>query len=216
MARRGQRGLTPTDVDALRRVFLRRRRNWTWATLLLALLAAGSSVCNHVRAPDNARPADGTRVTVLRVIDGDTILISGPTFSGEERLRLRGIDAPELARDGQPAAHFAEASRDYLEKRVAAVPGRSLILQFDGTETRDRFGRLLGLVYATENDCLNLAMVRDGYAYADRRFDSFLKSELNRLEGEARKKKRGLWKKVNVEQMPAWRQNWLERQGIKD
>jgi micrococcal nuclease len=216
MARRGKRSLSAADADAMRRVFLRRRRSWTWTTLLLAAVAAGSSVCSRVRSPDDARPAGGTRVTVRRVIDGDTLLIFGPTFSGEERLRLRGIDAPELHRDGQPAAHFAEASREYLEKRIAAARDRSLILQFDGTETRDRFGRLLGFVYVTESDCLNLAMVRDGYAYADRRFDSFLKSELARAEVEARKRGRGLWKDVKSEDMPQWRQDWMRRRGIQN
>jgi micrococcal nuclease len=177
--------------------------------MLIAL--AGASVCNRVQTPPIRSDLDGQRVRVVRVVDGDTLIIE--TLDGtSERLRLKGIDAPELSSDDAPAPqHFATESANYLRQRVE---GRDVILQFDGTERRDRYGRLLGFVYVTENDCINLAMVRDGYAYADRRFDSFLRSKLGQAEGEARQKKRGLWATITPEQMPAWRQRWMKERGI--
>jgi micrococcal nuclease len=176
--------------------------------LALVFVAAGSSVCSQATSPQDARRVQGQRVRVIRVVDGDTLIVSSPTFSADERLRLRGVDAPELAHDNQPAAYWGVEAKEYLRRRIE---GRDVILHFDGTETRDRFGRLLAFVYVTENDCINLAMIRDGHAYADRRFASFMKSQLGQAEGEARKKGRGLWKSVTPEQMPAWRQKWLER-----
>ena len=40
-------------------------------------------------------------VMVLRVIDGDTLEVR--TEVGEDRLRLKGVDTPEMGRRGEPA-----------------------------------------------------------------------------------------------------------------
>ncbi len=184
-----------------------RRHRWWRATLVLLVLSiAGSSYCSHVATPPHPRNLEGLRVVVHEVIDGDTIVVRTPSDK-LERVRLKGIDAPELARDGEPPAYFAVESKKYLHDRI---DGRNVVLQFDGTELRDRYGRLLAFVYLNENDNINLAMVQFGFAYADRRFSSHLRAKLGQAEGEARGKSRGLWKDVTPEQMPAWRQKWLK------
>lgn len=191
------------------------RRYWIYraVAVLLLITLAGASLCNHILTPPIRSDLDGQRVRVVRVVDGDTLIITTPDGSNE-RLRLKGIDAPELSsNDTSAAQHFAGESADYLRKRVE---GREVILQYDGTERRDRYGRLLGFIYVTESDCINLAMVRDGYAYADRRFDSFMRGKLGQAEGEARRKKRGLWQTVTPDQMPDWRQRWMKDRGILD
>jgi micrococcal nuclease len=188
---------------------VRFRRGSSIAAIALLGMLVLSACLSHRAAPPDARNVAGQSVKVVRVIDGDTIVIrdaSGKT----EHVRLRGIDAPELAHDDRPADYWSSQATESLRQRV---DHRDVILQIDGTETRDRFGRILAFVYVADSDCVNMDLVRDGQVYADRRFTSFMRSQLEQAETEARKKGRGLWKDVKPEQMPAWRRNWLERRG---
>ena len=83
------------------------------------------------------------------VTDGDTIRC------GDERIRLTGIDAPEIqgCRKGRVCvAGDGQASKRSLERAVA---GSRLSLRRLGT---DRYGRTLGVVYASKNGVtINLA-----------------------------------------------------------
>lgn len=110
-----------------------------------------------------------------RVVDGDTLVLGGL------RIRLAGIDAPELAQvchrsDGDwPCGTQA---RDFLIQLI----GR------DGTtcaaDGSDRYGRMLAVCAAKSVD-LNRAMVANGYAVA---FGDYAVQE-----DEARQNKLGLW-----------------------
>jgi len=68
-----------------------------------------------------------TPAVVARVVDGDTVVLVGG-----DRVRLIGVDAPEI---GEPGA--AEAALFVRER----VEGRTVWLEPDGND-RDRFGRL--------------------------------------------------------------------------
>lgn len=107
--------------------------------------------------------------------DGDSLTI------GTERMRLKGIDAPELAqsceRGGKPWACGREA-RDALQRLVSNGAA-----QCGGSE-RDQYQRLL--VTCSSGDLnINGEMVRTGYAvsYGDYRSE----------EGQARVSRAGLW-----------------------
>ena len=76
-----------------------------------------------------------TKVTVARVIDGDTI-----ELIGGQRVRLIGIDAPEL---GSPGGNEAT---QFVKKMVE---GRDVWLQADG-DSLDRFGRMRRYVWLRE------------------------------------------------------------------
>lgn len=88
-------------------------------------------------------------VTVVRVIDGDTVDVHMP-FHGqtlEWRVRLRGINTPELHRgDGQSREH-GQTCRGMLEARVL---GKQVLLQC--AEDKDAFGRLVGTLYEVGQD----------------------------------------------------------------
>ena len=71
-------------------------------------LAAGSSPC---REPDYGQ--------VLRVTDGDTITVL--TGRGEERVRLIGIDAPEVDHDGRDDECWAEEAADFVDDTLQGV-----------------------------------------------------------------------------------------------
>ncbi|HEV2079698.1 MAG TPA: thermonuclease family protein, partial [Allosphingosinicella sp.] len=114
-----------------------------------------------------------------RAGDGDSLRI------GENRIRLHGIDAPELdqscTRDGRAWACGQEAA-DQLRRLVT---GRELRCDPVGT---DPYGRTLARCYQRGVD-INRIMVESGYAVAYRKYsDEFVAAE----EG-AKAAKRGIW-----------------------
>ena len=83
------------------------------------------------------------RAKVLRVIDGDTILVKvdlGFRIRIKQRLRLRGIDAPEMG------TVEGGRTRDYVKAVLAGTPWIVV------TTTRpDKYGRYLADVYYPKN-----------------------------------------------------------------
>ena len=110
-----------------------------------------------------------------RVVDGDTIALLG------QRVRLAGIDAPELdqqcRRDGAVYECGAQA-----RLRLAGLIGDGEVA-CRGNE-RDRYGRLLMRCVLGGTD-VNSAMVRSGWAVAYGDYD--------RQERQARSEAAGLW-----------------------
>lgn len=106
-----------------------------------------------VQPPETATPG-----IVERVVDGDTLIAE---VAGErERIRLLRIDAPEVARDGQPGECLAEAATAALTDLVPA--GTTVDLATD-VEQRDRFGRLLAHVWV-DDTWVNGALLGTGMA----------------------------------------------------
>jgi micrococcal nuclease len=77
-------------------------------------------------------------VTVLRVVDGDTIELRDGRL-----LRYIGIDTRRPWTPGQPVGGYAKQASD---RNKALVEGKTVSLEKDVSET-DRFGRLLRYVY---------------------------------------------------------------------
>lgn len=128
----------------------------------------------------------------LRVSDGDTITIAAE--GRKEKVRLIGIDAPELRQEGGPEA------RQYLEKRIL-----NRRVKVEG-ETRDRYGRLLGTVYLGEEN-INLSLVREGHAWDYKAYSAG--PAYTRAERAARAARRGLWAQQNA--VAPWNYRKAER-----
>ncbi len=188
----------PSGVRVRRR--LEPVRHWAWAVAFLALVAAVSALCVAGCAAGGAQPSSEgdvpvgvdpsrlIRVTLERVVDGDTIVVRMPDRR-RERVRYIGIDTPELARDGRPAQPLAEEA---AQRNAELLEGRTVRLEFD-VEQRDRHGRLLAYVWAGA-DMVNLRLVREGYATVltvppnVRRTEAFVEAQSRaRIEGL------GLW-----------------------
>ena len=75
--------------------------------------------------------------------------------------------------------------------------GISLVTRRDVTDDIREGGYIL-----PDGRMLNRALVREGYGYADPRFDHKYKSEFARLQREAIKAERGLWKDVSPSDLP--------------
>ncbi|MBT8764093.1 thermonuclease family protein [Desulfohalobiaceae bacterium Ax17] len=96
------------------------------------------------------------QVRVKRVLDGDTLILE----SGE-KVRLQGIDAPEIGHGGAPSQYFArEAKRELLR----LVQGQTLIIKTEEISV-DRYGRILAHVYLPTKESLNYLLVEKGLAF---------------------------------------------------
>lgn len=122
---------------------------------------------------------------VERVVDGDTLIVSGG-----QRVRLLGVDTPELARDGRPAEPWSDAAREFLD---GAVGDREVSLGFD-REPYDKYGRRLAYLYC-QGRFVNEEIIRAGYSRAETRFayHESKKLRFRQAEREAREQQRGIW-----------------------
>ncbi len=136
----------------------------------------------------------GELIRVKRVSDGDTISVD---FGRRvEKVRLTGIDAPEL---GQRP--WGRRAQEHLQEIISSSSW-NVVLEFDVVK-RDKHERLLAYVRTADGRLINELMVRDGYAalftfppnvkYADL---------LSRAQSEARDKKLGIWGKNGLSQQP--------------
>lgn len=162
------------------RSLLRKLADYGLAVVLLGLLILLAARLDRFET----RKAEGVAI----VNDGDSITLGG------ERIRMRGIDAPEysqICREGSADYPCGKLSRQYL---VGLIAGQSV--SCSGWQ-RDRYGRLLGDCTAGGKD-LNRAQVEAGWAVAYGDFET--------EEAVARAAKVGIWGGT-FERPQDWRAN---------
>jgi len=129
--------------------------------------------------------------TCAWAIDGDTLGIPEDNGRAYRRIRLAGIDAPEMS---QPGGAEAKA------RLSARVRNRTLTI---APETIDRYGRYVARVRDESGRDLGQDMVRDGFALAARRFDSRYLRDMR----AARRTLSGLWATGGISDPAAWRRS---------
>lgn len=120
------------------------------------------------------------------VIDGDTIRIDDDT-----RVRIIGIDTPEIGRDGAPDECYAQTAREELNDLIY---DREVMLVSDPSQDdTDRYDRQLRHVFIGEtNVALTLIESGAGYEYTyDVPYQD--QAEYRTAEDDARTHARGLW-----------------------
>jgi len=129
-------------------------------------------------------------VTVVHVVDGDTLVAAFPD-GHRETVRVLGIDTPETVDPRKPVQCFGPEASAYAKARLT---GRAIRLEFD-VERRDIYGRLLAYVVVDgaryEDDVLRRGLARllvipPNGAYARTMLAEAL---------AARRARRGLWGK---------------------
>jgi micrococcal nuclease len=131
---------------------------WAWSGLLVAVLVVAAlseqGDPGGSGAPDRAGGSADDRVVVVGDIgDGDSFRLEDG-----ERIRMIGIDTPEV----DEGECFATEARDALRELLPR--GTAIRLRFDEERT-DRFGRTLAYVHRDADDLfVNLELVRLGYA----------------------------------------------------
>ena len=121
------------------------------------VLAALLSPC-AVLADEPTCPADRSdeRVIGARVFDGDTLALEDG-----RKVRLLGINTPEIGHDGAPSEPLAEDARALLAR--LAGPGEALRLRLEG-ERFDRYGRTLAHVFRDDGSNVQVRLLAAGYA----------------------------------------------------
>jgi micrococcal nuclease len=152
--------------------------------ILIALFVAGVAVFQL--PPSSSRVTRSDPVLVRAVIDGDTIDVE--RFG---RVRLLGIDAPELGRGFDTAAPFAREARDTLVSLVLRHWVR-LEREQEGAAL-DAYNRHLAYVVREDGLVVNTEIVREGLARVTARLPLVRLAELKAAEAQAQSFRRGIW-----------------------
>lgn len=178
--------------------FLRRRRRLGLAaSLALAVLLIALSVIDRsggfIHDGGDLARYEGGSFAVLRVIDGDTIVLAVPDGKKKDtHVRLWGINAPEIdhprfGRTGDPwGDEAAELARSLCD-------GKTVALQLEPSRVRDRYDRLLAFVRLPDGTWLNEHLLVRGMARADDRWPHRHLDRYALLEQQARRDRLGIW-----------------------
>lgn len=130
----------------------------------------------------------GMKGRIVRVIDGDTVILA--LDHREVTVRLLGIDAPEPGgSEGQWGEHATEFLRGLLEGGIVTV-------EVD-TERQDVYGRVLAYLSIGGHD-VQAELLRAGLAKVYERCTCVRKEEYRLLEEEARQRSVGMWGEGSV------------------
>lgn len=127
-------------------------------------------------------------VDVVRVVDGDTIIID--LDGDEERVRLIGIDTPESVHpDEERNVPYGETASDFTK---SMLEGKTVGIEFDAQE-RDQYGRLLAYVYL-DGVMFNKTLLQEGHAKVTT-YPPNVKyvEDFTNLQERARAEGKGLW-----------------------
>ena len=159
---------------------------WFWAfVIVVGLVICGSYFykSRHVGIQPTAMQLGG-QARVVRVVDGDTIIV------GEDKVRLIGIDSPELETERLKGECYALEAKNKLRE---LVENKEIRLEKDVSE-KDKYDRLLRYVYVGE-DNINEFLVREGFArLATYPPDTKYYGKLKEAERVAKENNTGLWK----------------------
>lgn len=130
---------------------------------------------------------------VVSVPDGDTLVVY--TGSGQtRRVRLYGVDCPELAQPFGPEA--AETASDLVLFETVSLTSMD----------EDNYKRLVAVVTLRDGGTLNEALLRQGLAW---HYGRFCKAPVCRgwkeREEQARRERLGLWRQKKPEAPWKWR-----------
>ena len=165
--------------------------------LLLALAVLPGCGVLEPAAPAPAQaglpvPAGAQEATVVRLVDGDTVILRGrgvgPLPAEPTRVRVLLVDTPEV--HGEQECFGPEAS----ERASDLLPAGSAVRVEADRDPEDRFGRALLHVWNADGVNVGEALVREGFATVlqldpnERYLDAF-----QRAEAAARDADRGLW-----------------------
>ena len=137
----------------------RRRRLPALVLVALAFVGCGGDTAEPAPtvAPATGTLPAGVDAVVRRVVDGDTIEISGGGA-----VRLIGIDTPETKDPNRPVGCFGKEASTFTATLLP--PGTPVRLVGD-VEQRDRYDRLLAYVYRRADGLfVNAELLRRGYA----------------------------------------------------
>ena len=146
-----------------------------------------------------------TEVLLIRVVDGDTILVS--IDGSEEKVRMIGVDTPESVHsDSTKNNEYGDMASDFTKEYLKNYT--TLYLQYD-TEKEDQYGRTLAYVWLEddvdtsnqqdiETYMYNAILLKEGYAINKKYPPNTAYADVfGQIRGNAELNNVGLW--VNEE-----------------
>jgi endonuclease YncB( thermonuclease family) len=162
-----------------------------------------------VPLPDKSEPAEkhpdnpnAGKYRVTHVADGDTL-----NLEGRHRVRLIGIDCPEIAHpEKDPPTKAQPWSNEAMRFTETRIKNQTVRVEFDPDyDAEDHYGRWLCWVYYRDprdgvEKLLNEELLRAGlaFAYDDRRKFHYTEAMYRRLKAaqrEAQEEQRGIYSK---------------------
>ncbi len=142
---------------------------------------------------------------VIKVIDGDSLLVIEKKSRKKIEVRLWGIDAPEWEQ------RSSKKSKSYLSRKVL---NKNCVLKKIGY---DRYDRLLAIVYSDNKkpgESINALAVKNGMAWVYTKYcNKKICKEWKRYQRKAKKDRIGLWKEKNPISPWSWkRAKYLNRE----
>jgi micrococcal nuclease len=153
--------------------------------VLVAFALAGAFAA--MRSGGGPPAASGGDVAVVRIVDGDTLVVTGGV-----RVRLIGINTPESVDPRRPVECFGKEAAAALGRLVP--PGTAVRLTYD-VERTDDFGRTLAYLYRQPDGLfVNATLVEQGYAHPATYPPNVAHAgEFAALARQARQGNAGLW-----------------------
>lgn len=147
-------------------VFMRRR--WWFSAGFAGLLAgcgAGQpAVPPVVAAPSIAVPAEAFQATVVRIVDGDTIIARTAPGGSKLRVRVVGIDTPESVKPGEGVACYGHQASTFTGRLIPA--GTTIKAAYE-VDQHDKYGRELWDIWLPDGRSLESIMAASGVARID-------------------------------------------------
>lgn len=174
--------------------------------LLMVAVAAGTGMGNNGRTQSQQRsdrsvlPAtkvvankNGTQETwfrIIRVVDGDTFVVN--VDGKDEKVRLIGIDTPEVVDPRKPVQCFGREASDKAKEMLHDV---YVHLEADPTQSNhDKYDRLLRYAFLENGTFFNEYMVKEGYAHEyTYQIPYKYQKRFKTAQTYARENKKGLW-----------------------
>ena len=134
--------------------------------------------------------ANAGQYKVIRIVDGDTIVIM---YDGKhEKVRLLCVNTPESVHpDKKQNIPMGKVASKYTEKKLT---GKHVKLEFEIDRLRGNHGRLLAYVFVNGQN-FNLVLVRQGLSPYYTKYGRSKKydAEFRAAEKQARKEKLNIW-----------------------
>ena len=110
------------------------------------------------------------KVTVLRVVDGDTVDVDIDLGFGivlsNERVRIMGIDTPESRTRNKLEKVFGLASKTRLKELLGKTAVLKTQINKNGEDMKGKFGRILGDFVSKDGRMVTDVMIEEGHCVA--------------------------------------------------
>lgn len=150
-----------------------------------------------------------TGFEVVKIVDGDGLIVKNIITKKEEEIRLYGIDAPEIKRrdkltqderelhlPGSYLLTLGYKSFDFLRNKIK--PGRKVTIVQESSNLLDKYGRTLAYVILPNGKSINEILLENGFA---KPYDKIYCEKLpiyQAISLRAKSRNRGLFKEIST------------------